>query len=106
MKNIYLILTVVGFLAPNVLVMMETFETGNIMLYAHPMDTFQGMFANRISSIFAIDLLLAVLVFFVWSAVDSKKHRVKNVRWIWLLTMFFGLAGAFPLYLYMRENQG
>lgn len=105
MKKLYLILALIGFLAPNILVMVESFETGNILLYGHLMDTMEGMFANRISTIFAIDLLVAVLVFFIWSYADSRKSGVKNIGWVWLLTMLFGLAGAFPLYLYFKERE-
>ena len=103
MKNMYLVLAIVGFVAPNILVVAESIETGNIMLYANPAATFESMFANRISSIFAIDLLLAVVVFFVWSFNDAKKEGVKNIYIIWMLTMLLGLAGGFPLYLYKRE---
>ena len=102
MKKVYLILTIIGFLAPNILVIQESIETGNIMLYANPMATLKGMFANRISSIFMIDLLFAVLVFFVWSYSESKKIGFNKLWVVWVLTMFFGLAGAFPLFLYVR----
>ena len=72
MKKIYLVLSIIGFLLPNIFVAMESIETGNILLYANPAATIQGMFANRISSIFMIDLLLAVIVFFIWSYQESK----------------------------------
>ena len=38
-----------------------------------------------------------VLVFFIWSYIDAKKHGIKNIRVIWILTLLFGIAGAFPL---------
>ena len=104
MKSIYLLLTVIGFLVPNILVVQESFETGNILLYANPLATLEGMFANRISTIFGIDLLIAVGVFFVWSYVESKKIGFKRIGIIWLLTLLFGLAGGFPLFLYVREK--
>ena len=104
MKNLYLILAVIGFIAPNILVVIESVETGNIMLYADIESTFSKLFANRISSIFAIDLLITVAVFFVWSYIDGKKHQVKYVGWIWLSTMLLGLSGGLPLYLWAREK--
>ncbi|MTI21901.1 DUF2834 domain-containing protein [Fulvivirga sp. RKSG066] len=104
MKKLYLTLAIIGFILPSVLVTIESVETGNILLYAHLMDTIEGMFANRISTIFMIDLLFAVLVFFIWSYHDAKKSEVKNIYLVWLLTMLFGLAGGFPLYLYMKEK--
>ena len=104
MKRVYLILAIIGFILPNYLVLLESFETGNIMLYGDIPATFKGMFANRISTIFMIDLLFAVLVFFIWSYQESKKKGIKNIYWIWLATMLLGLAGGLPLFLYYREK--
>ncbi|MFK7774932.1 MAG: DUF2834 domain-containing protein [Saprospiraceae bacterium] len=104
MKKVYLVLSIIGFLLPNILVAMESIETGNILLYANPMATIKGMFANRISTIFSIDLLFGVMVFFIWSYQESKLKNVKHVGWIWVLTMLFGLAGGLPLFLYWREK--
>jgi len=103
MRRVYLMLAIAGFVAPNILVVVESLETSNYLLYADITRTFNGMFANRISTIFSIDLFFAVLVFFVWSYLDSKERSIKQVWIVWLLTMLFGLAGAFPLYLYKRE---
>jgi len=104
MKNIYLILAIIGFIAPNILVSIESIETGNILLYTNPVLTIEGMFANRISSIFIIDLLFVVFVFFIWTFHDGKNSGVKRTWLVWLLTMLFGLAGGFPLYLYLKEK--
>lgn len=103
MKNLYLILTIIGFIGPNIFVAMESIETGNYLLYAHPLATIEGMFANRISTIFIIDLLIAVLVFFVWSYQEAKKYQINNLWIIWALTMLFGLSATFPLFLYWKE---
>jgi len=104
MKNIYLVLAIIGFIAPSVLVVMESLETGNILLYTNPMATIKGMFANRIASIFMIDLLFTVLVFFLWSYHETKKHQIQKIGLVWILTMLLGLAGGFPLFLYLREK--
>lgn len=104
MKKFYLIMAIIGFIAPNILVVIESFETGNILLYANPIATIEGMFANRISSIFMIDLLYTVLIFFVWTYIDGKKNGVKKLGVVWFLTMSLGLAGGFPLYLYLKEK--
>ena len=104
MKKLYLTLSIIGFLAPSVLVALESVETGNILLYTNPIATIEGMFSNRISTIFMIDLLFAVVVFFVWSYVDSKRIGVKGIGLVWVLTILLGLAGGFPLYLYLKEK--
>lgn len=103
-EKLYLLLTIIGFVAPNVLVLIESIETGNILLYANLDATIEGMFANRISTIFMIDLLFAVLVFFIWSYLDGKRNGIKNIGLVWLLTLLLGLAGGFPFYLYLREK--
>ena len=104
MKNLYLVLSIIGFIAPSILVAIESVETGNILLYANPIATIEGMFANRISTIFLIDLLFTVAVFFVWTYFDGRKIGVKKTWLVWLLTMLFGLAGGFPFYLYLKEQ--
>lgn len=103
MKTVYLTLAIIGFIAPNILVAMESVETGNILLYTNLMATMEGMFANRISTIFMIDLLFAVLVFFLWTYFDGKNLGMRKIGLVWLLTMLLGLAGGFPLYLYLQE---
>ena len=103
-KKLYLILAIIGFIAPSILVLIESVETGNILLYTHPLATIKGMFANRISTIFMIDLLFAVIVFFIWTSIESKKHGIKNIGLVWLLTMLLGLAGGFPFFLYLKEK--
>ena len=57
-------------------------------------------FANRIATIFAIDLLFGVLVFFIWTYQEAKRLSIRNIGWVWLITMLFGFAGALPLFLY------
>ncbi|MEQ8425560.1 MAG: DUF2834 domain-containing protein, partial [Cyclobacteriaceae bacterium] len=64
MKKLFLILAIVGFIAPNIFVMIVSVETGNILLWLHPGATIRGMFANNISSAFIVDLLFVVMVFF------------------------------------------
>jgi hypothetical protein len=105
MKKLYLILTVIGFLIPNYLVVLESLETGNYLLYTDLPATFAAMFTNRISSIFAIDLLLVVLMFFIWSFYSAKIRNFSSLYGVWILTMLFGLAMGFPLLLYLREEK-
>ena len=104
MQKLYLALTLIGFIAPNYLVLLESLENGNILLYGDPIRTFEQMFANRISTIFGIDLLFGVAVFFIWSYRDSRENGLQKVGLVWLFTMLFGLASGFPLYLYLRES--
>ncbi len=104
MKKIYLALTVLGFVAPNTWVMKVSIQTGNILLWARPLETMAGMFVNDISTAFVVDLLFVVLVFMIWSYQESKRLGMKAPWIVWVLTMLFGLAGGLPLFLYQRES--
>ena len=104
MKNIYFILAIIGFIAPNILVLAETIENSNILLWTNLSATFAGMFDNRISTIFMIDLHFAVLVFFYWTFTESELIGRKKMWTTWILTLLFGLAGGLPLFLYFREG--
>ena len=105
MKKFYLVLAIIGFIAPNIFVIQESLATGNWFFWLNPKATLEGMFPNRIATAFMVDLLFVVLVFFIWSFFDAKRRRVKHLLWVWLATLLLGLAGAFPLYLYLRENR-
>ncbi|MEO0470316.1 MAG: DUF2834 domain-containing protein [Bacteroidota bacterium] len=105
MKRFYLILTIIGFFLPNYLVLQESLASGNILLYAQPMNTLAAMFANRIASVFAIDLLFGVFVFFVWSGDEQGKNGWKKLAISWSVCILFGFASGLPLYLYLRQTR-
>ena len=102
MRSLYLILSIIGFITPNIFVLMVSIETGNVLLWLHPMATIKGMFANSISPAFVVDLLIAVFVFFIWTYSESKRLKMKKPYLIWILTLLFGMAGTLPLFLYQR----
>jgi hypothetical protein len=105
MKRFYAVLTPIGYVASNWFVVRESIESGNILLWAHPLDTMSGMFANRIATAFAIDLLLTALVACVWFYFEGRRLAMGRVWGYWVLTLAFGLAGTLPLFLYSRERR-
>lgn len=105
MKKLYLILSAIGFILPNIWVANVSLETGNWLFWFDLKTTLSAMFANDIATAFTVDLLFVVLVFFVWSFKEAKKYQVPKLGLIWILTLLFGLAGAFPLFLYFREKK-
>jgi len=105
MKKYYLILAIIGFLLPNYLVLLESLQTGNILLYANPQATLEGMFSNRISTIFTIDLLFGVFVFFIWSYQEWRGKKLQTLVFIWLITLLFGFACGLPLFLYHKAHR-
>jgi hypothetical protein len=104
MKKIYAILSVIGFIAPNIWVTKVSLATGNVLFWLKPEETFAGMWANDISTAFIVDLLVVVMIFFVWTWNESKRLGMKKPYLIWVLTMLFGMAGTLPLFLYQRTS--
>ena len=105
MKRNYLILAIIGFILPNIFVFKVMLETGNILLWTDIPTTFNSMFANDIASAFMVDLFFIVVLFMIWSFLQARKHRIKNLWAFWLFTFAFGIAGGLPLFLYFREKQ-
>lgn len=104
MKNLYLTIAIIGFILPNIFVAKVSLETGNILLWTDIPATFNGMFANNISVAFMTDLFYVVLVFLFWSYQEAKEHNIPKYGWVWVLTFVFGIAGGFPLFLYLKQK--
>jgi len=62
----------------------------------------EEIFATRISSFFAADLIIASVIFLVWSWRDAQERKIAG-WWIVLLSnLVVGLSLALPLYLLKR----
>ena len=105
MKRLYATLTVIGYIASNWFVVLVSMRTGNVLLWTKPRETMAGMFANPVSTAFAIDLLLAALVACVWFYSEGRRLGMRRIPVYWLPTLAFGLAGTLPLFLYHRESR-
>lgn len=96
-KNIFLVLTFVGFIAPYY-----------FFLQVHEFDLsalFQQFTASKILSGTAMDLLVSVIVFWFFMFTEAKKLDMKNA-WVYLMATFLvGLSFALPLFLYFRERK-
>jgi hypothetical protein len=97
--RVLLALTVIGFVVPNVFVVVylarEGLEAG---------EYFGGWFEVLPAAQLTIDLLLAAIAFLIWTAWDGARSGV--TRW-WLAIPATGLVGlcfGLPLYLYLRER--
>ncbi|BDS11098.1 DUF2834 domain-containing protein [Aureispira anguillae] len=104
MKNLYLALAIIGFILPNIFVLKVGIETGNILLWTDIPTTLNSMFANDIASAFMTDLFYMVLLFMIWSYQEAKKYKIANYWVTWILTFLFGIAGGFPLFLYLKSK--
>jgi len=64
-----------------------------------------GLFANGAAGGFSADVVISILVFWVWSYRDAQANGVR--RW-WIIlpaSCCVGLSLALPLYLYLRETR-
>ena len=96
-KNIYLVLAIVGFIAPYYFFLqVREFDLGEL---------FRLFSASKILSGLAMDLLVSVIVFWFFMFTEAKKLQMKN-PWVYLLaTLLVGLSFALPLFLYFRERK-
>ena len=100
MTALYLVLAIVGAIAPYVFFLDFMAQSGPGLA------TFLGaLLANGASGGFTVDLLISSSVFwaFIWQ--DSGRSGV-SYPWIYVLVnLLIGLSCALPLYLYMRERR-
>lgn len=98
-ERLLLVLTIVGFIVPNVFVGLylidEGFELGSY---------FSLWTASIPSTQLLFDLVIAALAFFVWAAVEGPRAGIE--RW-WVCipaSLLVGLCFGLPLFLWMRER--
>src|SRR6266508_2217934 len=99
-KNIYLTLALIGLLAPYYFLFKFLSTNGfNIPLLV------QQSLANNISTFFAVDLAISIIIFWIYMITEANKLEMKN-RWLYLLaSLTVGLSFALPLFLYFRERR-
>ena len=105
MKKLFLILSILGYIAPNIWVVMVSVETGNMLLWTDPVATAQGMFNNDISTAFTVEILFVVAVVMLWMFVEAKRVGMNKPYYFYLLIWLFGLSGTLPLFLYFRQGR-
>jgi Terpene cyclase DEP1 len=98
-KTFYLILTIVGSIAPWFWLLQEPAALISPTLFL------QRTFANNIATAWASDLLISSSVFFIFASVELKRlgaARLGLLAYIGL-TFGIGLSCSLPLFLYRRE---
>lgn len=98
-RTFYLVMAIVGTLVP------WLFFGSFFGLHGLDIPLFlQSLFANGAAGGFSADVLITIIIFWVWSWRDAASRKVS--RW-WLVlpaSFFVGLSLALPLYMYMRER--
>lgn len=99
MKIFYLIMAVIGTVIP--WIFFGSFFALNgfdILIFV------ESLFVNGAAGGFSVDVMLSILVFWVWAWGDAKREAVD--RW-WIIVpagCLVGLSLALPLYMYLREG--
>jgi hypothetical protein len=61
------------------------------------------IFANDISTFFAVDLIITAIVFLIFMVREPGRYQMRN-WWLYIVaTLAVGPSFAFPLFLYFRE---
>jgi len=99
-KNIYLILAAIGLLVPYYFLFKFLGANGfNVALLL------DQLFANHISTFFAADLIISIIIFWIYMIAEANKLQMKN-WWLYILaSLTVGLSFALPLFLYVREQK-
>ena len=99
-KNIYLALAMIGVMVPYFFLFQFIGENGlSVSLLI------QRLFANDISTFFAVDLIISIIVFWIYLISEAEKLRMTNY-WLYILaSLTVGLSFALPLFLYFRERK-
>lgn len=99
LKNFYLVSAIIGTVIPWVF-FADFFITEGIDIPLF----IASLFVNGAAGGFSADVLLSIMVFWIWSYTDARKNN-RQRWWIVLPTSFtVGLSLALPLYLYLRED--
>lgn len=99
LRTTYLLLLIAGLITPNIVFVPWVLEHGwDIPRF------FAELFANRISTAFALDLILSMAALIVFAFTQRK--RVRH-WWMPVAAGFIGgLCVGLPLLLYLRESNG
>lgn len=99
-KNIFLLLAILGFLAPYYFFVQVPPESAlDIPALIQP------LFANNFMKGVAMDLTVSVIVFWVFVFAEANRLQMKN-WWLYLVaTLLVGLSFALPLFFYFRERK-
>ena len=99
MKNIYLLLAVIGALVPY-LFFIQFFQQYGL----HLPGFVETLFANGAVAGFTLDLLISSVVFWLFMFSENKAGRGPKAYLFILINMTIGLSCALPAYLYARTK--
>lgn len=98
MRNLYLVLFLSGLIIPSYYLIMFFIDHGwnfNLML--------NQVFSNHISSFFAWNGLIAIIVLLLFIFSDVTRETIKYLWICIVVTILFGVAAGLPFFLFLRE---
>ncbi len=63
-----------------------------------------ALFANPAAGAGSTDLIISIVVFWIWSFVDARRNAIRHWWLVLPASLTVGLALSLPLYLFMRET--
>ena len=97
-RYVYLVCCVLGLILPYSQFVPWLFEHGlNLTLF------FRELFANRISTFFATDVIISAIVLIWFIQSEGKRLRVRSLWLPTLGTLVVGVSFGFPLFLFLRQ---
>ena len=100
MKRLYLILALAGLVLPYYFFISFLLEQGFYL----PL-LMDQLFANDISTFFAVDLLITAVVFLLFSYQEAQKLQMRNWWAYAVATLVVGPSFSFPLFLFTRRSR-
>lgn len=98
-KKIYLALAILGTLVPCYFLVSFLLDFG-----LDPGLLIQQLFANDISTFFAVDLIISSLVFWLFAYREAQALDIPR-WWVSIVAnLLVGLSLSLPLFLYLRED--
>ncbi len=100
MKKVYLMFAVIGAVLPYCFLIPFLITNGlDLRSFA------DLLFANAISTFFAVDFFISCAFFAFVIFCESAKLKMQRFAWICLIVLCtIGLSCAFPLFMYFRES--
>lgn len=100
LQTTYLILCILGTILPYSQFVPFLLEHGlNLELF------FEQLFVNRISSFFAMDLIVSSLVLWIFVFWEGSRLGMKNL-WVYIASnLLVGVSLGLPLFLLMRQRK-
>lgn len=100
MRTVYFILFIFGTALPSFQFFHFVAEEGlNIPVF------FQHLHANHVSSFFAFDVTVSVIVLMVFILAEQRKKKT-GLYWLAIVATFLaGVSSGFPLFLFLQEKE-